>query len=81
MQAWICERWHLAVRRHFAGRGLWPGRVVEENNLQTHISALRAVLGPDRELIRTVSGRGYQFIGLISPAARDSGSTESERTP
>jgi DNA-binding winged helix-turn-helix (wHTH) protein len=42
---------------------VWPGQIVEENNLQSHISALRAVLGRDRELIRTVSGRGYQFIG------------------
>jgi predicted ATPase/DNA-binding winged helix-turn-helix (wHTH) protein len=44
---------------------VWPGRIVEENNLQSHISALRAALGPDRDLIRTVSGRGYQFIGEI----------------
>src|SRR6202045_1532274 len=44
---------------------VWSGRVVEENNLQSHISALRAALGPDRDLIRTVSGRGYQFIGEI----------------
>src|SRR6202048_1710214 len=43
----------------------WSGRVVEENNLQSHITALRAALGPDRDLIRTVSGRGYQFIGEI----------------
>jgi predicted ATPase/DNA-binding winged helix-turn-helix (wHTH) protein len=46
-------------------RLVWPGRVVEENNLQSHIAALRAALGPDRDLIRTVSGRGYQFIGEI----------------
>jgi DNA-binding winged helix-turn-helix (wHTH) protein len=44
---------------------VWPDRIVEENNLQSHISALRAALGPDRDLIRTVSGRGYQFIGEI----------------
>jgi DNA-binding winged helix-turn-helix (wHTH) protein len=42
---------------------VWPGQIVEENNLQSHVSALRAVLGRDRELIRTVSGRGYQFTG------------------
>ena len=42
---------------------VWPGQIVEENSLQSHISALRAVLGRDPELIRTVSGRGYQFIG------------------
>jgi predicted ATPase/DNA-binding winged helix-turn-helix (wHTH) protein len=44
---------------------VWSGRVVEENNLQSHITALRAALGADRNLIRTVSGRGYQFIGEI----------------
>src|SRR6516165_8209292 len=40
---------------------VWPDRIVEENNLQWQISALRAALGADRNLIRTVSGRGYQF--------------------
>jgi predicted ATPase/DNA-binding winged helix-turn-helix (wHTH) protein len=44
---------------------VWPDRVVEENNLQTQIVALRKALGADRELIRTVSGRGYQFIGEV----------------
>jgi DNA-binding winged helix-turn-helix (wHTH) protein len=44
---------------------VWPNRVVEENNLQGYISALRAAFGPERELIRTVSGRGYQLTGEI----------------
>lgn len=42
---------------------VWPNQIVEENNLQAQISALRAALGPDRELIRTVARRGYQFTG------------------
>jgi DNA-binding winged helix-turn-helix (wHTH) protein len=42
---------------------VWPGRVVEENNLQAQIVRLRKALGPQRDLIRTVSGRGYQFTG------------------
>jgi DNA-binding winged helix-turn-helix (wHTH) protein len=46
-------------------RRVWPDRVVDENTLQVQISALRAALGPERELIRTVSGRGYQFAGEI----------------
>jgi predicted ATPase/DNA-binding winged helix-turn-helix (wHTH) protein len=46
---------------------VWPGRIVEENALQTQISALRAALGADRDLIRTVSGRGYQFTGEVRP--------------
>ncbi|HYZ22331.1 MAG TPA: winged helix-turn-helix domain-containing protein, partial [Rhodopila sp.] len=46
---------------------VWPDRVVEENNLQTQISDLRAAFGADRALIRTVFGRGYQFTGEIRP--------------
>src|SRR5215472_13681625 len=45
---------------------VWPDRIVEENNLQWQISTLRAAFGADRNLIRTVSGRGYQFTGKIS---------------
>ena len=45
---------------------VWPDRIVEENNLQWQISALRAAFGADRNLIRTVSGRGYQFTGKIN---------------
>ena len=44
---------------------VWPDRIVEENNLQWQISSLRAALGPDRDLIRTSSGRGYQFAGEV----------------
>jgi predicted ATPase len=44
---------------------VWPGRVVEEGNLQTAIWALRKALGGQRDLIRTVTGRGYQFTGQI----------------
>ena len=38
---------------------VWPGLVVEDNNLQVQISALRKVLGAPA--IATVPGRGYQF--------------------
>ena len=51
---------------------VWPDRVVEENNLQIQVSALRAALGADRDLIRTVSGRGYQFSGNIQVVPADS---------
>jgi TolB-like protein/tetratricopeptide (TPR) repeat protein len=38
---------------------VWPGLVVEDNNLQVQVSALRKALGPDA--IATVAGRGYRF--------------------
>ncbi len=38
---------------------VWPGLVVEENNLQVQISTLRKLLGP--QAIATIPGRGYRF--------------------
>jgi predicted ATPase/DNA-binding winged helix-turn-helix (wHTH) protein len=40
---------------------VWPGMIVEEGNIDVHMSALRKALGADRDLIVTVSGRGYQL--------------------
>ena len=52
---------------------VWPDRIVEENNLQAQIVALRKVFEAERDLIRTVAGRGYQFTGEIHvpPAEHD----------
>src|SRR5438309_9938027 len=44
---------------------VWPNRIVEESSLHVQISALRNAFGADRDLIRTISGRGYQFTGEI----------------
>ncbi|MDM0025289.1 ATP-binding protein [Variovorax saccharolyticus] len=44
----------------------WPGRIVEENTLEAQVSALRRALGEDRTVIRTVAGRGYQFVSEIA---------------
>src|SRR5579862_816654 len=38
---------------------VWPKLVVEENNLQVQVSALRKILGQDG--IETVPGHGYRF--------------------
>jgi non-specific serine/threonine protein kinase len=49
---------HLVTKDDLLGR-VWGRVIVEENTLQSHISALRKVLG--REAITTVSGQGYRF--------------------
>jgi len=46
---------------------VWPGLVVEENNLAVHVSALRKLLGPDA--IATVPGRGYRLAVAVSSGA------------
>ena len=48
---------------------VWPGLVVEENNLQVHISALRKLLGVTA--IATVPGRGYRFTADLQSATPD----------
>ncbi|MDA8520627.1 winged helix-turn-helix domain-containing protein [Acidovorax sp. NCPPB 4044] len=50
---------------------VWPGMVVEENNLQVHVSALRKLVGP--ELIVTIPGQGYRFVGRVAEHARGDG--------
>ena len=42
---------------------VWPRP--DRRGLQWQISALRAAFGADRHLVRTVSGRGYQFAAEI----------------
>lgn len=53
---------------------IWPGRVVEENNLNQAISALRHALGSggkDRRFIVTVPGKGYRFVADVVELKKD----------
>jgi predicted ATPase/DNA-binding winged helix-turn-helix (wHTH) protein len=52
---------------------VWPEQVIEENGLAVQIGRLRKAFGSDRDLIRTVSGRGYQFTVDIPVALASSG--------
>ena len=63
----------IARRERLVGKNelldiVWPGLVVEENNLQVQISALRKRLGP--QVIATIPGRGYRFTAALDDAAR-----------
>ncbi|MCK9685005.1 ATP-binding protein [Scleromatobacter humisilvae] len=66
---------------------VWPGMVVEENNLAAQVSALRKALGP--QVIATVPGRGYRFAAAVEdspqvaptdPPARTLGETPMPAT-
>ena len=64
----LIERRDRAVDKNELFELVWPGVVVEENNLQVHISALRKLLGP--QAIATIPGRGYRFTAPVeSPPA------------
>jgi len=55
---------------------VWPGTVVEDNNLTVQISALRRILDRGRSdwsCIQTVAGRGYRFVATVTHGEDDLG--------
>ena len=70
----LVERHDRVVGKTELFEAVWPGLVVEENNLQVQVSSLRKLLGPNA--IATVPGRGYQFV-----AALDDDIERSQPTP
>ena len=58
----LCERRDRIVAKSELFDLVWPGLVVEENNLQQQISSLRKLLGAGA--IATVPGRGYRFTAI-----------------
>lgn len=69
----LVERSGQTVSRRELLDLVWPGRVVEDQNLQVHVVALRKALGPNA--IATIPGRGYRFtLPLDAPSpSRDDG--------
>lgn len=44
---------------------VWPSTTVEESNLRFQMTSLRAVLGRDRDVIKTIPGRGYVLVADV----------------
>jgi TolB-like protein len=56
---------------------VWPGTVVEENNLHVQASAVRKALAEgdvNGRYMMTVPGRGYRFVAPVTRVARNGGS-------
>ena len=63
----LVERPGELVRKHELLERVWPGQVVEENNIAVQVNALRKLLGG--EAIGTVPGRGYRFTARLDGMA------------
>ncbi len=72
----LMERRDRVVEKAELFDAVWPGLVVEENNLQVQVSSLRKLLGTDA--IATVPGRGYQFV---KPLTSGTGPAAEPATP
>jgi predicted ATPase/DNA-binding winged helix-turn-helix (wHTH) protein len=51
-------------------RKIWARSIIGENTLNVHISAIRRALADDRDLLKTIPGRGYRLVGDWVPSAR-----------
>ena len=60
---------------------VWAGVIVEENNLQAQVSAIRRALGPDRDMISTEFGRGYRLTTVRDPGISLGATTEARSMP
>ncbi len=69
----VSRHGHLVTKDELMAE-VWPGVIVEENNIQVHISALRKVLGTDgdpKRYLVTVPGRGYRFAAPVKTESAD----------
>ncbi|MFO1329396.1 MAG: winged helix-turn-helix domain-containing protein [Rubrivivax sp.] len=59
----LAERPGRLVDKHTLMDLVWPGLVVQENNLAAQVSALRKLLGDG--VVATIPGRGYRFVAAL----------------
>src|SRR5262245_65648039 len=70
-------------------QAVWSGRIVSESTLTSHINAVRKAIGDSGEeqrLVRTITRKGFRFVGEIKEASADrasprSGPAKSEGPP
>ena len=63
---------------------VWGSRFVSESALTSRVKAARQAIGDDgrgQRLIRTVHGRGYQFVALVDEAVQSHAVTGGSPTP
>ena len=67
----LVKHHHRVVTKIELFDAVWGGRFVGEAALSSRIKAVRRALGDDgvsQHVIRTVRGRGYQFVGVLRTA-------------
>ena len=80
----LIERRGQVVSKDTLMAEVWPDRVVEENNLQGQISALRKVLAGDGSVahdLQTIPGRGYCFVARVERQDQTSGAAAAAVAP
>lgn len=75
----LVQRRQRVVPRNELFECVWPGRVVEDDNLKAQVMALRKLLGA--AAIATVPGRGYRFVLAVDGFGAEAAAATSGRDP
>ncbi len=81
---YLIERRGEDVSKEHLLAAAWPGMVVEDNNLNQAITALRRAFGEQRSeprYIMTVAGRGYRFVAAVEEVEAAVRTTAPAATP
>jgi adenylate cyclase len=80
LRALVEQRGELVTKRALMD-AVWPGMAIEESNLTVQISAVRRALDEGRangSCIRTVVGRGYRFLPMVTSLTASSSSPDTD---
>ena len=72
---------HKVIRRDELFEQIWQGREVSDTTLSNHIKSIRKLFGDDGEtqgVIKTVRGRGYQFVASVSCTSEPSAQSNAQ---
>ena len=78
------ERPGQLLDREALFQALWPGLVVEDNNLSQTLSALRRALGDDAQRARyilTVPRRGFRFVSAVHQVSLEPDNERDAKAP
>ena len=76
----IDRRGQVVSKREIIDR-VWPDTYVDDINLRVQIVTLRRALGADRDIVKTVPGRGYLFAAEVSLPKADRERESTIETP
>jgi DNA-binding winged helix-turn-helix (wHTH) protein len=80
----LAEARGTVVTKEVIFRRVWPSTVVEESNLRFQMACLRKALGRDRDVIKTITGRGYLLAADVDenvPGEQRAARVETARHP
>jgi DNA-binding winged helix-turn-helix (wHTH) protein len=81
---YLIEKKDRVVSRQELLDTIWKGKIVSDSSISNHIKSARKILDDDgtkQAVIKTIHGRGYQFIASFEGVTNESETTEKTHKP